>query len=123
MKILAIGPHPDDIEFGCGGTLIKYARAGHDVNIFVLTSGGIGGDVRVRTSEQEEVAKYIGAKNLFWGDFRDTELVDNKELILKIDWRGHEEPRTATAMVGHRSSLADYGRPALHGPGGFWRSR
>jgi LmbE family N-acetylglucosaminyl deacetylase len=31
MKILALGCHPDDIEFGCGGTLIKYAAAGHGV--------------------------------------------------------------------------------------------
>ena len=31
MNILAIGAHPDDIEFGCGGTLIKYADGGHRV--------------------------------------------------------------------------------------------
>ncbi|MBN3040679.1 MAG: PIG-L family deacetylase [Candidatus Omnitrophica bacterium] len=85
MNILAIGPHPDDIEFGCGGTLFKYSRAGHNLNMLILTSGGVGGDVRVRTKEQEEVAKYLGVKKLFWGDFRDTELSDNKELISKIE--------------------------------------
>ncbi len=31
MNILAIGAHPDDIEFGCGGTLAKYAQKGHNI--------------------------------------------------------------------------------------------
>ncbi len=34
MKILAIGAHPDDIEYGCGGALIKYRQQGH--RIFLL---------------------------------------------------------------------------------------
>ena len=42
MKILAIGAHPDDIEFGCGGTLLRYARKGHDVYLFILTKGDVG---------------------------------------------------------------------------------
>ena len=29
VNILAIGAHPDDIEFGCSGTLIKYTQKGH----------------------------------------------------------------------------------------------
>lgn len=37
LNILAIGSHPDDIELGCGDTLIKAARAGHDVFMYVLT--------------------------------------------------------------------------------------
>ena len=28
MNILAIGAHPDDIEYGCGGTLLKYKKQG-----------------------------------------------------------------------------------------------
>ena len=85
MNILAIGPHPDDIEFGCGGTLIRYGRRGHNVNLLVLTSGGIGGDADTRAKEQEAAVKYLKAKNLFWGGFKDTELVDNRDLILKIE--------------------------------------
>jgi len=85
MNILAIGAHPDDIEFGCGGTLIKYAKAGHKVNLLVLTSGGIGGDSGTRVKEQEDSIKNLKAENLFWGGFKDTELVDNRQLILKIE--------------------------------------
>ena len=37
MRILAIGAHPDDIEAGCGGALIKYAQNGHRVFLMVMT--------------------------------------------------------------------------------------
>jgi LmbE family N-acetylglucosaminyl deacetylase len=85
MNILAIGPHPDDIEFGCGGSLIKYAQSGNNIYLMVLTDGAFGGDAQVRKREQEESAKFIGAKGLFWGGYRDTELGCSRELINKID--------------------------------------
>jgi len=85
MNILAIGPHPDDIEFGCGGSLIKYAQAGNSVYLMILTDGSFGGDPQVRKQEQEASAKFIGAKGLFWGGYRDTELSCSRELIIKID--------------------------------------
>lgn len=85
MNILAIGPHPDDIEIGCGGTLIKYAQKGHHVYMLVLTDGSFGGDPQVRRQEQEAAAGFIGVKQLFWGNYRDTELMGNRELIHVID--------------------------------------
>lgn len=39
---LAIGAHPDDVEFGCGGTLAKWAAAGCVVHHLVLTDGSKG---------------------------------------------------------------------------------
>jgi LmbE family N-acetylglucosaminyl deacetylase len=85
VNILAIGAHPDDIEFGCGGTLLKYSRARHNVFFLVLTPGGFGGDPQIRAEEQAQAANFISAKGLFWGGFKDTELIDSRELILKIE--------------------------------------
>ncbi|MCM8780894.1 MAG: PIG-L family deacetylase [Candidatus Omnitrophica bacterium] len=85
MNILAIGAHPDDIEFGCGGTLIKYTGSGHNVFLLVLSDGSFGGDAETRRSEQRQAAQFLGARELFWGNFRDTEIVDNRDLILKIE--------------------------------------
>ena len=85
MNILAIGAHPDDIEFGCGGTLLKYSRGGHNVFLLVLTGGSFGGEPSIRMKEQEDVANLMKTKGLFWGGFKDTELVDNRELISKIE--------------------------------------
>ena len=84
MNILAIGPHPDDVEFGCGGTLLKYAACGHNLFQLVLTDGSYGGDPAVRKGEQEAASLFIGSR-LFWAGFKDTELVGNRDLIHKID--------------------------------------
>lgn len=85
MNILAIGAHPDDIEIGCGGTLIKYAGSGHKVYLLVLSDGSFGGEADVRRLEQLKAMKLMGAKNIFWGGLMDTEIVNNRELILKMD--------------------------------------
>lgn len=85
MNILAIGAHPDDIEFGCGGTLIKYALKGHDVHLLILTDGGRGGDPAERRREQEAAAKLLGAQRLLWGGYHDTELPLDRDLIQKLE--------------------------------------
>ncbi|MDD5665322.1 MAG: PIG-L family deacetylase [Candidatus Omnitrophica bacterium] len=85
MNILAIGSHPDDIEFGCGGTLLKYSRLGHNVSLMVITDGSCGADGHLRMGEQEESARFMGAKNILWGGLTDTQVVDNHDLILKIE--------------------------------------
>ncbi len=85
MRILAIGAHPDDIEFGCGGALIKYARQGHHVFLLVMTDGGGGGDGAVRRQEQEASAAIIRASKLFWGGYQDTAIPLNRALIQRIE--------------------------------------
>lgn len=74
MRILAIGAHPDDLEFGCGGTLLKYAVRGHKIFILVMTSGQKGGDEKKRKGEQEAAANILKPVKVFWGGYRDTEL-------------------------------------------------
>jgi LmbE family N-acetylglucosaminyl deacetylase len=41
-RALAIGAHPDDVEFGCGGTLAKWASAGTTVDLMICTDGSKG---------------------------------------------------------------------------------
>ena len=41
-RALAIGAHPDDVEFGCGGTLAKWAAQGCEIFHLVLTDGSKG---------------------------------------------------------------------------------
>lgn len=86
MNILAIGAHPDDIEYGCGGTLLKYSRKkSNKVSLLILTPGDFGGEPTVRIKEQEKSAAFMGVKVIYWGGFKDTELLGNRELILKIE--------------------------------------
>jgi LmbE family N-acetylglucosaminyl deacetylase len=85
MNILAIGAHPDDIEFGCAGTLMRYVENGHEVYAFVATRGEAGGSAATRHDEAEEAARRMGATKVFWGDYRDTELTLAKSLIDDIE--------------------------------------
>lgn len=85
MRILAIGAHPDDIEAGCGGTLIKYARGGHRVFLMVMTEGEQGANRGVRKREQEKAAKFLRSEKVYWGGYADTEVPLDRKLIKKIE--------------------------------------
>jgi len=84
MKILAIGAHPDDIEVGCAGNLIKYTRDGHDLYLLVMTNGERGGEGGVRKEEQAHAAERMGARDLIWGGYRDTELTPNMNRMVHV---------------------------------------
>lgn len=85
MNILAIGAHPDDIEFGCGGTLLKYSEGGSKVYMLVLSKGDKGGSPEVRQKEQEDSARILKVEKLYFGDYVDTEIVQSRKLIIEIE--------------------------------------
>jgi LmbE family N-acetylglucosaminyl deacetylase len=92
LRVMAIGPHPDDLEVLCGGTLALYARQGHEVFMYYATDGtkgGLGKHPEVIKAERAEEARksaaIIGAVS-FGGDFVDGEVVaDQKGRLLVID--------------------------------------
>jgi len=63
-RILAIGAHPDDVEFGCAGVLISEKRQGNSVKILVLSKGeaGTNGTPAEREMESRRAAEIIGAE-------------------------------------------------------------
>jgi LmbE family N-acetylglucosaminyl deacetylase len=85
MRILAIGPHPDDLEYGCGGTLYSMFKRGYKISLLVMTRGEMGGKPDVRQKEQEKSAKLMKA-DLFWGRFNDTQIPLEKETINTIEF-------------------------------------
>jgi LmbE family N-acetylglucosaminyl deacetylase len=85
MNVLALGAHPDDIEYGCGGMLTKYAEKGHDVFLWIASDGSLGGEGAVRRQEQADSALIIGARKVFWGEYPDTEVPLTRELIGRIE--------------------------------------
>jgi LmbE family N-acetylglucosaminyl deacetylase len=93
VNILAIGAHPDDIEFGCGGTLIKYAHKGAHIELLVMTDGSRGGNARVRRREQQSAAGVLGASHIHWGGYRDTLLPSIRHLIDRMESVIRRSPR------------------------------
>jgi LmbE family N-acetylglucosaminyl deacetylase len=87
-RALAIGAHPDDIEFGCGATLAKWAAAGASVHHLVLTDGSKGSwdpvidmhDLtRVRLEEQRAAAAAMGSSTVETLGAVDGELENGRE--------------------------------------------
>jgi LmbE family N-acetylglucosaminyl deacetylase len=76
-RALAVGAHPDDIEFGCGATLARWAAAGTHVELCVLTDGSKGtwdaaadipALVATRREEQLAAAARLGAGRVHFLD-------------------------------------------------------
>lgn len=90
MKVLAIGAHPDDIEFLCAGTLAKYKRLGHDVAMAIATNGEVGSSTlskaeiaAVRRREAEVSATVLGAE-FYWLGYPDEFLFNDAATRLRF---------------------------------------
>jgi LmbE family N-acetylglucosaminyl deacetylase len=92
-RALAVGAHPDDIEFGCGATLAKWAAAGTHVGLCICTDGSKGtwdpdADrallVSVRAQEQERAAEVLGARSVTFLGAIDGELTRGTELVAAL---------------------------------------
>ena len=90
MNVLAVGAHPDDIEFLCAGTLSKYSRLGHTVAMAVATNGEVGSSTlakaeiaAIRRAEAEASAAIIGAQ-LLWLDYPDEFLFNDAPTRLRF---------------------------------------
>jgi len=86
LDLLAFGAHPDDVEAGCGGFLIKYAQQGKKVGIVDLSLAELStnGTIPVRMEEAKNAAHIIGAvvrENL---EFPNNFFVNSKENQEKI---------------------------------------
>lgn len=108
MSILAVGAHPDDVELGCGGFLMKAKEGGAKVYALTLTKGekGINGNGKgngKREEELERAAKFIGLDKYWVMNFKDTEL---KDCVLKIkDVIEEKTKETGASMVLTHSGM------------------
>ena len=90
MRILAIGAHSDDVEIGCGGTLLKRIAQKDDVTILTITNSeytlpnNLSRPVEVARAEAEEAAKLIGAE-LIMLDKPSNQLLHNEEFSYEFD--------------------------------------
>ena len=87
--ILAISAHPDDIEFGCGGTMFKFKEKGYKIFLIVATNGENGfkighksrkDRIKIRYKEQKEAAKILGIEKVFFLHYRDGYLRNDEKL-------------------------------------------
>jgi LmbE family N-acetylglucosaminyl deacetylase len=85
VNVLFIGAHPDDIELGCGGTLIKHIKNKDNVFAIIASDGekGNGGNKYNRLSETKKAMSEAGLKesNIFFLHIPDTMFAEYRKRI------------------------------------------
>jgi bacillithiol biosynthesis deacetylase BshB1 len=102
VDVLAVGAHPDDVELGCGGTLLALAARGYTFGILDLTRGEMGtrGTPETRAQEAAEAARILGARFRETLDLGDGGLRTDREAELQvIDVVRRARPRLLFAML------------------------
>jgi LmbE family N-acetylglucosaminyl deacetylase len=87
-RILVVVAHPDDAEFGCGGSVARWIAEGKEVFYCLLTSGNRGSDdpdmtperlAVVREAEQRAAARSLGVADVSFLGYPDGDLEDTRE--------------------------------------------
>src|SRR5438874_4602364 len=78
LDVIAIGPHPDDLEITCGGTLARLVRQGYRVGMIDLTTGEPTprGSEAVRAQEAEAARLALGVPVRLNAGLPNRELMD-----------------------------------------------
>jgi bacillithiol biosynthesis deacetylase BshB1 len=86
LDILVFGAHPDDVELGCGGTVIKEVQAGKKVGIIDLTRGELGtrGTAESRDQETYNATVIMGVALRDNMNFKDGFFKDDQEHKLSL---------------------------------------
>jgi bacillithiol biosynthesis deacetylase BshB1 len=122
LDLLAIGPHPDDVELTSGGTLLKMAEEGYRTGILDLTQGETGtrGTPETRLREAARAAKILRVKirrNLGLPDARLETHEEYKQAIAAVIrelkphtvilpyWDGRHPDHYTAAKLGYEASF------------------
>ena len=114
LDILVFGAHPDDVELGCGGTIIAHIAKGKTVGIIDLTTGDLGtrGTVEIRKAEAAAAAEIMGVtirENL---GFRDGFFKNDEEHQLGVIKMLRKYRPTVVLANAIRDRHPDHGRAA-----------
>jgi N-acetylglucosamine malate deacetylase 1 len=77
-KVVVTGGHPGDPEYGCGGTVARYADLGHEVVLLYLSDGVPAGKPKdgVRVAEADKACAILKARSRFAGQIDGDAIVD-----------------------------------------------
>ena len=93
MRILMVTAHPDDVDFGSGGTVATWTNEGHEVVYCLVTDGQAGGSdntisrdemAAIRRREQTAAALVLGVTELYFLGFPDGAVVADLNLRREI---------------------------------------
>jgi LmbE family N-acetylglucosaminyl deacetylase len=92
-RVMVVTAHPDDPEFGAGGTIAKLVEEGREVTYVIVTNGNKGSGDRtitperlaaIREGEQREAARTLGVARVEFLGYEDGEIEDTRALRLDV---------------------------------------
>jgi LmbE family N-acetylglucosaminyl deacetylase len=92
-RVMVITAHPDDSEFGAGGTVARLAKQGAEVTYVIVTNGNKGSSDRtmtperlagLRQTEQRNAARVLGVERVEFLGYDDGEVEDTRRLRLDV---------------------------------------
>lgn len=92
-RVMVITAHPDDAEFGAGGTIARLVKQGREVTYVIVTNGDKGSSdrtmtperlARIREAEQRQAARVLGVERVELLGYEDGEVEDTRQLRLDV---------------------------------------
>jgi LmbE family N-acetylglucosaminyl deacetylase len=92
-RVMVVTAHPDDPEFGAGGTIARFVKEGREVSYVIVTNGSKGSAdrtitpdrlVHTRQDEQRKAARALGVGHVEFLGYEDGEVEDTRQLRLDI---------------------------------------
>lgn len=92
-RVLVVMAHPDDCDFGAGGTIAQWSAKGIHVSYCIITNGDQGGEesgipleqmAQVRQKEQRDAGAALGVSDITYLNYRDGWLMPSIELRKEI---------------------------------------
>jgi LmbE family N-acetylglucosaminyl deacetylase len=90
---MVVTAHPDDPEFGAGGTVARFVKQGAEVTYVIVTNGNKGSSDRtmtperlagIRETEQRNAARVLGVERVEFLGYEDSEVEDTRGLRLDV---------------------------------------
>jgi LmbE family N-acetylglucosaminyl deacetylase len=120
-RVMVVTAHPDDSEFGAGGTIATMATEGREITYVIVTNGNKGSGDRtmtperlatIREAEQRNAARVLGVERVIFLGYEDGEVEDTRALRLDVTrqiraWRpdlviAQNPQRTYNLYASHR---------------------
>lgn len=92
-RILVFSAHPDDLDFGCSGTVAKLVKQGNKITYCIISNGEKGihrgkafgrSIITIRKKEQKRAAKVVGVKDVIFLGEKDGEVENTRALRRKL---------------------------------------
>jgi len=83
-QVVVVTPHPDDAEYGVGGTVARWAKEGREIIYVVCTNGDKGASDKIRELEQLSAAKLLGVREVIFLRHPDQGLEDTPEFRKEV---------------------------------------